>query len=286
MGASLARPVILVAVDDVPDYRTVNLANWNSRVPHHEQGYALDGFRDPAHLSAVVRFDVPRLGDISGLDGVHLQCHIGSDTVSLARLGARMTGLDFSAPALEVAGRLARECSQDIAYVESDVYGAVDALGGERFDFVYTGIGALCWLPSVERWAKVVAALLRPGGFLFIREGHPVLWSLADPRPDQLVVIEYPYFETPGTVFVETSTYVEHEGELESPMIVSFNHSLSEIFNALWNAGLTITLFEEHMTVPWNALGDAMVDTGDEEFALREQPERLAATYTLRAEKP
>lgn len=271
---------------DPADYLALNLANWNSRVPHHEKGYALhEHVDDPAHLSQVVRFDLPRLGDVTGLDGVHLQCHIGTDTVSLARLGARMSGLDFSAPALEVAARLASDCGQSIRYEEADVYDAVEVFGRERFDFVYTGVGALCWLPSVARWAEVVAGLLRPGGFLFIREGHPMLWSLCDPRDDQLVVVEYPYFETAGTVFVETETYVEHDEPLESPASVGFNHGLAEIFNALWSSGLTVTMFEEHQSVPWNALGDAMVDVGGGEFALRDHPERLAASYTLRAEK-
>jgi SAM-dependent methyltransferase len=273
-------------VDAVEDYRAINLSNWNSRVPVHEQGYGLQPFRDdPSHLSGVVRFDLARLGEVSGLDGIHLQCHIGTDTLSLARLGARMSGLDFSEPALEVARRLAADCGQEIDYRASDVYDAVGTFGAERFDFVYTGIGALCWLPSAARWAEAVAGLLKPGGFLFIREGHPMLWALCDPRPDGLAALEFPYFETDGTVFVEPKTYVDHEDDLKSPTIVSFNHSLSEIFNALWAAGLTITLFEEHTTVPWNQLGDAMIDTGGGEFALAHMPERLAATYTLRAEK-
>ena len=138
---------------------------------------------------------------------------------------------------------------------------------------------------SVRGWASVVAGLLRPGGFLFIREGHPMLWALCDPRPDGLITLEYPYFETEGTVFSEPFTYVEHEDELESPTMVSFNHGLSEIFNALWSAGLVVTVFEEHRTVPWNQLGDVMVDVGGGEYALGEAPERLAASYTLRAER-
>ena len=271
---------------DVADWARINMANWDSRVPHHEQGYALhEHTDDPNHLSRVVQFDLPRLGEIAGLRGVHLQCHIGTDTVSLARLGAQMTGLDFSAPALEVAARLAAECELQVEFVESDVYSALDQLPAGEFDFVYTGIGALCWLPSVVRWAQVVSALLKPGGFLFIREGHPMLWSLCDPRPDGLVTIEYPYFETAGTVFVEEQSYVEHDGVLESPTIVSFNHSLSEVFNALWSAGLTVTLFEEHQSVPWNPLAGEMVEFEPNEFRLREMPERLAATYTLRAVK-
>ena len=269
------------------DYREINLANWNSRVPHHEKGYALDRYRDdPSFLSEVVRFDLPRLGRLDGLDVVHLQCHIGSDTLSLARLGARsVTGLDFSAPALEVAARLAADCGETIEYVESEVYDAVEALGPARFDLVYTGIGALCWLPSVTRWAQVVADLLRPGGRLFIREGHPVLWSLEDERADGLLVIEYPYYETGGLPFSVPVTYVEHDEPLEAPDTVEFNHGLAEIITAVIDAGMTLTAIEEHESVPWNPLGDAMEDCGDGEYRLRNAPERLPATYTLQAVK-
>ncbi|MGO9657149.1 MAG: methyltransferase domain-containing protein [Acidimicrobiales bacterium] len=127
------------------DYLALNLANWNSRVPHHVRGYGLDRFRsDAGHLSDVVRFDLPRLGSIEGLDVVHLQCHIGSDTLSLARLGARsVTGLDFSRPALDAAARLAADCGAEIDYVESELYGAVDALGAGRFDLVYSHFSLL-----------------------------------------------------------------------------------------------------------------------------------------------
>jgi SAM-dependent methyltransferase len=268
------------------DYLRINLANWNSRVPHHEIGYGLAAHHDLVHLLDVVRFDLPRLGDIAGLDAVHLQCHIGTDTVSLAKLGATMTGLDFSEPALEVARRLSADCGHEIEYVCSDVHLAVDALGRERFDLVYTGIGALCWLPDVRRWAQVVADLLRPGGRLFIREGHPMLWTLCDPRADQMVVVEYPYFEVEGgTPFSEATTYVEHEGALESPDIVHFNHGMAEIINALWDAGLRLTMFVEHDSIPWNALDDAMVVDEFGEYRLREHPERLAASYTLQAVK-
>src|SRR4051794_13494408 len=178
------------------DYRTVNLANWNERAPAHAASpdYAVDRFvADPSHLSHVVRFDLPRLGDVAGLRGVHLQCHIGTDTLSLARLGATMTGLDFSPASLAQARRLAAAAGPPVDYVESDVYGAADALGAGAFDLVYTGVGALCWLPDIDRWARTVAALLHPGGRLFLREGHPVLWAVADPRPDGLLVLEHPY---------------------------------------------------------------------------------------------
>src|SRR5215468_7710765 len=154
------------------DYRTVNRASWDERVPAHAASpdYQLERYAaDPGFLSQVVRFDLPRLGTISGMRGVHLQCHIGTDTVSLARLGASMTGLDFSAPAVEQARRLAQRIGADATFVQADVYSAAEVLGRGVFDLVFTGIGALCWLPDIRRWGQVVADLLRPGGRLFLR---------------------------------------------------------------------------------------------------------------------
>jgi SAM-dependent methyltransferase len=269
------------------DFRALNLANWNSRVPFHERGYGLDRYRaDPAMLSGVVQFDLPRLGSVAGLDAVHLQCHLGTDTLSLARLGARMTGLDFSGPALAVARRLAEDCGAKIEYVEADVYRAVEALGAGRFDLVYTGMGALCWLPDVRRWARVVGAILRPRGRLFLSEFHPMLWALGPARPDGALAVEYPYFETKdGIRLVEKKTYVAHEGELAAPESVEWNHGLGEIVTALADAGLTLAAFEEHDSVPFDFRpGDTTMDERGR-YRLRDRPERLAASYTLQATK-
>ncbi|HEY0869553.1 MAG TPA: class I SAM-dependent methyltransferase, partial [Acidothermaceae bacterium] len=125
------------------DWRAINLANWESRVAVHvgPGGYSLDTFDNPTHLSSVVRYDLPRLGRLDGLDVVHLQCHLGTDTVSLARLGARSaTGLDFSASALLRARQLATRAKADVSFVDGDVYDAVELLGPHQFDLVYTGI--------------------------------------------------------------------------------------------------------------------------------------------------
>jgi len=271
----------------VGNYIEVNRANWDSRVPHHLKGYDLERFRsDPTFLSDVVRFDLPRLGDIAGLDVAHLQCHIGTDTMSLSRLGARsVTGLDFSPAAVQAARQLANEYGANVRYVESDVYGAIEALGAERFDLVFTGIGALCWLPDIRRWADVVAGLLRPGGRLFIREYHPMLWALSDARPDGLLTLEFPYFETEGVLFRETHTYVEHEEALTSPDFLSFNHGLGEIVTALMSAGLELVGLAEHDSIPSNPFGEEMESIGGGEYRLREKPLRLAASYTLQAVK-
>lgn len=268
------------------DYRRINYANWEARVPHHASSseYGLEDFRgDAEHLSHVVRFDLPRLGDIRDLDVVHLQCHIGTDTLSLARLGARVTGLDFSDSAIGVARDLSATAGPPVEFVVADVYDAPEVLGRHRFDLVYTGVGALCWLPDIRRWARVVADLLRPGGALFIREGHPVLWAADDPRADGLIALEYPYFEAAGVPFRSERTYVDHVEPISDPDMISFNHGLAEIFNALWTAGLEITLFEEHMSVPWPAFDEQMEEIGGGEYRLRDRPNRLPLSYTLRA---
>jgi SAM-dependent methyltransferase len=129
---------------------------------------------DQEFLSDVVRFDLPRLGDISGLRGVHLQCHIGTDTLSLARLGARMSGLDFSPAAIEQAETLAARTGVEVDFHVADVYDAVEVLGEASYDLVFTGIGALCWLPNVERWAQTVAGLLRPRRTAPVSGGSPI----------------------------------------------------------------------------------------------------------------
>jgi SAM-dependent methyltransferase len=273
----------------VEDYAELNRASWDERAPAHasSRDYAVDRFAtDPGHLSEVVRFDLPLLGDIGGLRGVHLQCHIGTDTVSLARLGADMTGLDFSSASLAEARRIARLAGADVRFVEAEVYDAPVALGPEPFDLVYTGIGALCWLPDIARWARVVAGLLRPGGRLFIREGHPMLWALDDVRPDGLLAVEYPYFErAEPSVFDEGGTYVETEVVFTHNRTHEWNHGLGEIVTALMNAGMGLTGLVEHDSVPWDALPGQMEPVGGGEWRLADRPWRLPHTYTLQAVK-
>lgn len=271
------------------DYREVNRANWDERVAAHvtSPDYAVARFaEDPAFLSGVVRFDLPRLGEISGLDGVHLQCHIGTDTVSLARLGARMSGLDFSAPAVEQARRIAASAGVEATFVTGDLYDAPDVLGRARFDLVYTGVGAICWLPDIRRWAQVVAGLLRPGGRLFLREGHPVLWSLADARPDGLLVLEHPYFEQEEPIVWDIDgTYVATDHVFETTVTYEWNHGLGEIVTALFDAGMKLTMLEEHTSIPWNGLPGLMEDAGGGEWRLADRPERLPHSYTLQARR-
>jgi SAM-dependent methyltransferase len=271
------------------NYQVVNRASWDERAPAHAASpdYSVAQFvADPEFLSDVVRFDRPRLGDIRGLRGVHLQCHIGTDTLSLARLGATMTGLDFSPAGLDQARELARRTGSAVDFVEADVYDAVTVLGAGCCDLVYTGIGALCWLPSVSRWARVVADLLRPGGRLFIREGHPMLWALADARPDGLLVVDLPYFERPEpTVWDQGGTYVTTDAVFTSNVTHEWNHGLGETVSALLAAGMSVTGLTEHDSAPWDALPGQMEQVDGGEWRLTDRPWRLAQTFTLQAVK-
>lgn len=271
------------------DSTEINRLQWDERAPAHASspGYHVAEFaNDSAFLSHVVRFDRPRLGDIAGLRGVHLQCHIGTDTVSLARLGARMTGLDFSPAALTEARRIAELAGADVDFVHADVYDAVSVLGAEAFDLVYTGVGALCWLPDIRRWAHTVASLLRPGGRLFIREFHPVLWSLDDERDDGRLVIRYPYFETPEPdVAEDDSTYAGSDAVFTHTTMHLWNHGMGEIIGALLDVGMELTAFEEHRSAPSPTLEGVLVSDENEEWHLKERSALLPMSYTLQARK-
>jgi SAM-dependent methyltransferase len=286
-GVAAAVASRCATVDAVTDYFSVNRANWDERVPAHAASADYDVQRfiaDPAFLSKVVRFDLPLLGDISGQRGVHLQCHIGTDTISLARLGATMTGLDFSGPAVAQARELAALTGAEVSFIEADVYAAATVLPAGSFDLVFTGIGALMWLPSVRAWAGVVASLLRPGGRLFIREGHPVLICAEDGRADDLIVLRYPYFEqAEPSMFDQPGTYVQTDAEFAHNRTYEWNHGLGEIVTALLDAGMTITGVTEHDSVPWEALPGQMVRSDDGEWRLASRPWRLPLSYTMQA---
>ena len=238
---------------------------------------------DPDRLSPVVTYDRYALADLTGLDAVHLQCHIGTDTVSLARLGARITGVDFSPGALAVARELARECRIDARFVESELYAVTEVLGPD-FDLVYTGVGALNWLPDIAGWARVVAGLLRPGGRLYLRDAHPMLLTMDYRRTDDLLSVVEPYFEAEAQFGHHERTYTDGP-PVASPGQYQWNHGLGEIVQAVIDAGLTVTALREHRECEWKAL-DHLVQGDDGKFRLVEGADRLPLMFTLQAVSP
>lgn len=235
------------------EFSEANRAWWDAVVPIHEasRGYDREGFlRGEKPLCPV---ELTELGPlVSGKRLLHLQCHFGMDTLSWARLGATVTGLDFSEPAIEAARRLSIDSGVPGRFVQADVYDAAQAVG-ETFDIVYTGIGALIWIADLERWARAVAACLRPGGILYVYEGHPMLNTIAESADGQLRVT-LPYFQgNEPTPFDSTETYVDGP-KFEPRRVFEWNHGLGEVVSALTSAGLSIELLHEHREVPWRAL--------------------------------
>lgn len=224
------------------DWHIWNHEWWDERVPTHLRSdfYNVDGF--VAGGSTLRGGEVEELGPVDGLTLLHLQCHIGLDTLSWARRGARVTGLDFSGPAIRAARAIAERAQLAAEFVEADVYAASEALNGRRFDVIYTGRGALCWLPDIQRWAGEIASLASDSGRLYLVEMHPITEALGD---DELT-FEYPYFQGNPMFFEETGTYADRAAPTQHNRSAQWLHGLGDVVSALAGAGFRIDFLHEH----------------------------------------
>jgi SAM-dependent methyltransferase len=264
-------------------FRSANRDYWDGKAEFNLASWNVDGFvADPARLSTIVAADRDAVGNVRGRSLLHLQCHFGMDTLAWARLGAEVTGIDFSPRAITMAIDLAARAGLAARFVEADLYAAPEVLP-EAFEVVYTGGGALCWLPDIRGWAQVVARMLRPGGTFYIREAHPVLWSLEDEREDAQLVICRPYFEVAEPTRWDAEP-IWDKGAPEVTTSYEWHHGLGEIVGALIEAGLTIEALREHQTCLWQAL-PFMVEGEDGWWRLPDRPERLPLMYSIRARK-
>jgi SAM-dependent methyltransferase len=231
--------------------------------------------------------EIAHLGDVTGKSLLHLQCHFGIDTLSWARLGARVTGADISPAAVALASDLAVELGfPDARFVEANVYDLPQRLEGE-FDIVYTGRGAINWLPDIRAWARVVAHFLRPGGTFFMNESHPVynVFENEGVAPGELIV-RYPYFEHPDPLTFEVhGSYADPAADVGEQTENEWDHGLGEIVTALVDAGLRIELLEEYPYLEWPA--DFLVEGDDGRWRLPPGiTGELPLTFSLRASKP
>ena len=262
-------------------YGEANRSNWDEKVAVHAASdfYGVDRFL--AGESTLLDLDRDSLGPVAGMSLLHLQCHFGLDTLSWAREGASVTGLDFSPEAIAKARELAVETGIKARFVEADVYDA-PSLIADRFDIVYVNVGALTWLPDVPAWARVCAEMLRPGGRLYVHDVHPMLFTLDDERADELVV-RYPYFEQAVPLrFDDGVDYASHGASFEHTTTYQWSHSLGEIVTALINAGLTLEYLREHDWTVYQPL-PGMVETSAGIWRLPDASVPLA--FSLRARK-
>lgn len=268
---------------ELDNFQADNLANWDDRVEVHisSSDYGLDRYvSDSTRISDVVRFDAPLFGEISGLSVAHLQCHIGTDTISLARLGADVTGLDFSAKAIDAARELSSRCGTPAKFVHANVYDAAAALD-QKFDFVYSSVGAINWLADINRWAAAVSGVLKPGGRLYVREMHPSLWIFEE--VDGEIVPTYPYYNEKNQPlsFDEARTYTDGDhSKIEHGRHHEWTHSLSEIVTALADNRMVVNRMADHQGIEWEVIPSAIKE-GRQWFLPGKLREMVPAMFSL-----
>lgn len=268
-----------------PDWNELNRRSWDERVPIHVGSafYDVDGF--VAGKPAVEPFEIDELGPLGDLRLVHLQCHFGLDTLDLVRMhpGLEAVGLDFSAPAIESAAALAERVglSSRSSFVVGDAMSATSVLEPSSFDVVYTGKGAICWLNDLGRWAGECFSLLRPGGFLYLSEFHPVGYALSQSSPS----VGDDYFRTEPWVDEMLGTYADVEARTEHNVYVNWNHPLPSIFSAVLTAGFELRFFHEYDYTLFR-LNQWLVPGTDGRWRWPSPDARLPLMYSLKAYKP
>jgi SAM-dependent methyltransferase len=265
-------------------YLVANKANWDERVATHlkSQFYDVEGWLrrrpgpDPRELEA--------LGDVAGLQFLHLQCHFGLDTLAWARAGAAVTGLDFSPAAIAAARDVAERTglSERSRFICANVYEASAALGGAVFEIVYVNLGALCWLPGVEAWAAQVGALVAPGGRFYIHDGHPLASALAEDAP----VLENTYFEQDAPYLNEAGyTYTDGERLVANRRSYEWNHGIGEIVTALVRHRLRLEWLIEHDWTDWPRFA-WLVRNSEGKWTTPPDRPRFPLSFSLLATKP
>ena len=263
-----------------------NLRNWESRVPIHTRDSG--GFYDVAGFLAgadkLGPIEGEEIGDVAGFDLLHLQCHFGIDTLSLARRGARVTGLDFSPSAIAQARTFAAQTGLAASFMEGSVYDAASLTPGP-FDRVFTTWGTIGWLPELKPWALAIAAVLKPGGRFYFCDGHPQLDMLDE--KDGKIVLGYPWRNTAAEPCRSEwpVTYTGDPDPLSAPLQYSWAHPVSDILTALMEAGLRLVFIREHEAVPWRPL-PSFVKGEDGLWRLPAGAHAMPLALSLMAEKP
>lgn len=260
------------------NYQSHNRDAWNKRVSAHLESefYDLEAWK--AGKTSLNEIELELLGDVSGKSILHLQCHFGQDTLSLARMGAEVVGVDLSDEAIAAARKLNVELGLNAEFMESDVLELIGKLD-KKFDMVFTSYGTIGWLPDLNKWAETIAHHLKPGGKLVFVEFHPVVWMF----DNAFEKIEYSYFKDEPIVETNANTYTEN-AEMAEKTEISWNHGLAEVFHALENNGLILKSFDEYDYSPYNCFA-GMKQVADRKFIIEKHRNKLPLVYSLEAKK-
>jgi 2-polyprenyl-3-methyl-5-hydroxy-6-metoxy-1,4-benzoquinol methylase len=256
-----------------------NKQRWNRRTTVHKDSefYDLAGFK--AGKNSLTPVELNELSNVKDKSLLHLQCHFGMDTLSLARMGARCTGIDLSDDAIKLANELNDELKLDATFICCNVYDTSKYVL-EMFDIVFTSYGVIGWLPGLAPWAKVIAERLKPGGFFYIAEFHPVLWMF----DDDFTHIKYAYENKEVIVMENEGSYTDRNTVI-SGKEYSWNHSLSEVLNALLGEGLKIEFFNEYMYSPYPCFRNS-VETEPGKWQIAGMEGKIPMLFSLKAIKP
>lgn len=256
-----------------------NKASWDKRVPVHldSEFYALDRFRSGE--SSLQSIELELLGDVSGKKILHLQCHFGMDTLSLARMGAEVTGVDFSEEAIKTARTLTTELGLSARFVCADIYSLENVLE-DQFDLIFTSYGVIGWLPDMQRWAQIINHFLKPGGTFILVEFHPVVWMF----DNDFLKVEYSYFNAQPIIEQSTGTYTDREAAIASTCI-TWNHSLDEVWGALLSCGLLPEVFKEYDYSPYPCF-NGIVSVSPGKYYIEKLGNKIPMVYSLRCAKP
>ncbi|MCG2611755.1 class I SAM-dependent methyltransferase [Flavobacterium sp. SM15] len=260
------------------NYLEINKASWNQKTAVHVTSDFYDMERFLNGKSTLKDIELSILGDVSGKKILHLQCHFGQDTISLARLGASTTGVDLSDKAIEKATELAVQLNADAKFICSDVYDLPNYLH-EKFDIVFTSYGTIGWLPDLDKWAKVISHFLKPDGKFVFAEFHPVVWMF----DYDFKKVQYSYFNIETILETEEGTYADKNAPIKN-QTASWNHSLSEVFSALLNNGMAIETFEEFDYSPYNCFNNTE-EFEPNKFRIQHLENKIPMVYSLTAIK-
>lgn len=264
---------------DIPhDYIAINKHSWNKRLDTHlaSKFYNLEGFLNGE--TSLNSIELALLGDIKGKRILHLQCHFGQDTISLSRLGAKVTDVDLSDKAIAKARELANQTNANTDFICCDIYDLGQYLD-EQFDMVFTSYGTITWLPDLNKWGALISKYLKPNGKLVFVEFHPVVWMF----DDAFERVGYNYFNEVPIIETEHGSYADKEAQI-TQSYVTWNHSLSEVMQSLINNNLEIKHFDEFNYSPYEIFPD-MEASSPKEYRISKMGNKLPMVYAIMAEK-
>lgn len=257
------------------DYLTLNQAAWDARTAVHVESAFYDVPSFLAGQTSLQKIELEQVGEVSGKSLLHLQCHFGMDTLSWARMGAVVTGVDLSSKAIEKARELSEQLnlSDHARFINQDVY-TFGEEHTETYDIVFASYGTICWLPDINRWAKTVAGALKLGGELHFVEFHPV-YDLVE---------GYNYFNQTAPDIDEEGTYTENGEHQARHKMATWAHPISDVINAIIQNGLTVEYVKEFDYSPYNCFAN-MVERAEREFIIEKYGHAIPLTYAIKARK-